>query len=528
MVRLATTEGLILLTTCRLLRDEVRIGTAETRHVDGLVGIDGDLMLSSLLDGVEVVVHHALAVVMLTTGDDVAYVAALDSGVAVVSHKLVRLLHMALVVRDRAGGLVVHDELHALALSVVTELSDVEVGVRSDEVKDTVLAVAEPVFPTDIPALDEDSIEAVLSGEVDVLLDVLRIGSVLAIRLHLRVVGLTDLHIGQVVGVRPRALTRDHLPPDTYILDRLDPVGRLIGTRLVEVVRQLRGEDIACITADDSRTPRGVEGRFDVPTVALCVRRQLHTEGHRLVIQIEVDSWEVNECCFVEVDVDPLIALEHQRRLYARLREGGLGAVLREGLVEEPTDLRETAVLVVVLLSVVVTGDPVRLVVARHSELGELALDDVEVTILAAGELIAEAEPVIEETEADSYGVAIALLLERDEQFVVVVADRLDLAPDRLPSLIEGRLLRVRDLEALVEGLLRIGHLQTEMTGTDDLLPIGEGEAVHRCPVLTQREVQLKALVGRADRLSQGAPSRGQDQREGRSPVLCLLHAVVN
>ena len=93
--------------------------------------------------------------------------------------------------------------------------------------------------------------------------------------------------------------------------------------------------------------------------------------------------------------------------------------------------------LVVVLLGVVVTGDPVRLVVARHSELGELALDDVEVTILAAGELIAEAEPVIEEAEADSYGIAIALLLERDEQFVVVVADRLDLAPDRLPGLIE-------------------------------------------------------------------------------------------
>ena len=80
----------------------------------------------------------------------------------------------------------------------------------------------------------------------------------------------------------------------------------------------------------------------------------------------------------------------------------------------------------------------------------------------------------------------------------------------------------------LVEGLLRIGHLQTEMTGTDDLLPISEGEAIHRCPVLTQREVQLKALIGRADRLSQGTPSRGQDQREGRSPVLYLLHAVVN
>ena len=388
--------------------------------------------------------------------------------------------------------------------------------------------MTKPIFPTDVPPLDEDGIEAVLSSEVNVLLDVLGVGSVLAVRLYLGVVGLTDLYIGQVIGVGPGALARDHLPPDPYILNRLDPVGRLIGARLVEVVRQLRGEDIACITADDSRTPRGVEGCLDVPTIALRVRGKLYVEDHVLVIQIEVNRREVNQCSFVQVDVHTLICLEHQWRLYARLREGGLGAVLCEGLVEEPTDLRETAVLVVVLLGVVVTGDPVRLVVARHSELGELALDDVEVTILAAGELIAEAEPVIEETEADSYGIAVALLLERDEQFVVVVADRLDLAPDRLPGLIEGRLLRVRDLEALAEGLLRIGHLQTEMTGTDDLLPISEGEAVHRCPVLTQREVQLKTLIGRADRLSQGAPSRGQDQREGRSPMLCLLHAVVN
>ena len=77
-------------------------------------------MLSSLLDSVEVVVHHTLAVVVLTARDDVAYIATLDSGVAVVDHELVGLLHVTLVVRDRAGSLVVHDDLHALSLSVVT------------------------------------------------------------------------------------------------------------------------------------------------------------------------------------------------------------------------------------------------------------------------------------------------------------------------------------------------------------------------------------------------------------------------
>ena len=496
--------------------------------MDGLVGIDGDLVLSSFLDSVEVVVDHTLTVVVLTTWDDVAHVAALDGRVAIVDHELVRLIHMTLVVPDRARGLVVHDDLHSLALSVVTELSYIKVGIRSDEVEDAILAVTEPVFPADIPAFDQDGIEAVLSSEVDVFLDVLRIGSVLTIRAHLRVVRLTDLHIGKVIGVGPRALTRDHFPPDPYIFNRLDPVGRLIGARLIEVVGELRGKDIARITADDSRTPRRVEGGFDVSTVALCIGGQLDMEGHRLVIQIKVDRREVDECSFVEVDVYALIALEHQRGLYARLREGGLRTVLRKCPVKESTDLRETAVLVVVLFGIVVTWDPVCLVVARHSELRELALDDIEVAILTTRELIAEAEPIVEETEANSYRVAVARLLERDEQFVVVVANRLDFAPDGLPGLIEGRLLRSRDLEALVEGFLCVGHLQPEVAGTDNLLPIGKRQAIHRRPILTHREVQLESLVRRTDGLRQGAPARGQCQGQNGSPMLCLLHAVVN
>ena len=100
VIGLVASEGLILLPTCRLLCDEVGVGTAKTGHVDRLVCIDRDLVLSSLLDSVEVVVDHALAVVVLSTGDDIAYVATLDSGVAVVGHELVGLLHVTLVVSD--------------------------------------------------------------------------------------------------------------------------------------------------------------------------------------------------------------------------------------------------------------------------------------------------------------------------------------------------------------------------------------------------------------------------------------------
>ena len=115
--------------------------------------------------------------------------------------------------------------------------------------------------------------------------------------------------------------------------------------------------------------------------------------------------------------------------------------------------------LVVVLLGVVVSRDPVRLVVTRHSELRELALDHIEVAILPPGEFVAEAQPVVEETEADSDRIAIGLLLEFYEEFIIVVADLLHFAPYGCPRLIEGRLPRRRDLQILIEGLLPISHL---------------------------------------------------------------------
>jgi len=78
-----------------------------------------------------------------------------------------------LVVHDGRGGLVVHDELHALGVRILIERLDIEVGVRRLEVKDIFLRVAEPVFPTDIPALDEDATKAMLSGKVNVAADIL-------------------------------------------------------------------------------------------------------------------------------------------------------------------------------------------------------------------------------------------------------------------------------------------------------------------------------------------------------------------
>ena len=113
----------------------------------GLVGVYHDLVVGGASDAVQEVVDRGLVIVVGSAGDDGAYVAALDYGIVVVLHELVCPVEVTLVVEGRAGGLMVHDELDALALGVVTELSHIEVGVGSEEVEYELLELAEPVFP---------------------------------------------------------------------------------------------------------------------------------------------------------------------------------------------------------------------------------------------------------------------------------------------------------------------------------------------------------------------------------------------
>ena len=78
------------------------------------------------------------------------------------------------------------------------------------------------------------------------------------------------------------------------------------------------------------------------------------------------------------------------------------------------------------------------MVVARHGKLGEFLLNHEIGKTALLGELIAEAEAIVVETEADVHQVARALLLHTHEELVVVVADGRLFAPHGVPGLVEG------------------------------------------------------------------------------------------
>ena len=101
MHRLSSAKCLILSSPRAFVADEVRVGAAETGRTDSLMGIDHDMVLRSLLHGIEIVVVQPLSVVMLAKRQDITHVTALHSIVAVFLHKVVGGIHVSLVIAYR-------------------------------------------------------------------------------------------------------------------------------------------------------------------------------------------------------------------------------------------------------------------------------------------------------------------------------------------------------------------------------------------------------------------------------------------
>ena len=444
-------EGLILRAAGRFVADQIGPRTAESRRTHGFVGVDHDPVVGGLLHGIEIVVHHPLVVVVVALGDDVADVSRLDGRIAVFVHEAVGSVEMPFVVAHRTRCLVVHDHLHALFGGVALNLLDVEVGIRGHEVENIILHVAEPVLPADVPSLDQHGIHAVRRGEVDVAFHVGGRGAVTAVGPDHRQIVRVEVNALQVVGVGPAAPAGDHLPPDAHVFTGADPRRILDLAGLVQIEREPRGQDVAGVVRDDHRPPGGRGRGLHVGLVAVRVGGQVGLEDHRAVIEFEVHGREVDQCRLVEIDVESVIGFQLQGGLHAGGRKGRLREIVGDRPAHVSADLREARAGVVILLGVVVAGDPPGGMVPRHGELRALVGDDEVDQIGLYGKFVAESEPVVEEPEADGHPAVALRLAERDAEFVVVVADRGLLTPDGLPRFIERGGLRVEDFEFVAE-----------------------------------------------------------------------------
>ena len=216
-------EGLILGAACTLVAYEVGIGAAKTSGAHCLMSVDHDMMLGSLLDDMHIVVVHRLRVVVVATRDDISHISSLHCIITILVHEVEGSIEMTLIVLSARRCLVVHHQFDTLGVCILVEILDIEVGIRSDEVKDIALPHICPVFPSDVPTLNQYLVETVGCGEVDILLHVGGVCTVASVGSKFGVVGLTELYRRQTAGIFPCALTYNHLPPYTAVFCGVNP-----------------------------------------------------------------------------------------------------------------------------------------------------------------------------------------------------------------------------------------------------------------------------------------------------------------
>ncbi len=228
---------------------------------------------------------------------------------------------------------------------------------------------------------------------------------------------------------------------DSYSAAALSAICRVRhGGRLVQ-----RGGAVG----DLQGAPRGVEWQRAAHLPALRRRRELGAEAAAFGAS-QPHAGVVDQRGLVEGDVQAVVGAHGHRRV-----RGG--------------DLVDWRAVVQVLVAVpLASGDPPRGGGVGERELGQLVVDDEFLGGGLLGELVAETDAVVVDTEHHVEGaVRCDGLGQRRAQLVVVVADVAVLAPGLFPGLIEAAGRPVGEREVALELAAAAQH-EAERGGVDD------------------------------------------------------------
>ena len=301
MVYMIACAGFVFGATCSLVAYEVRPCTAQPRWANGLVCVNHHVVTCGFLNGIQIMVYHPLSVMVLATGQYVTHVSALYGVISIFVHELISGFHMTFVVANGGRCFMMHDEFYAFRMSIFVESLDVKVGIGRKKIKYIVLLMAEPVFPSRVPALYKHLSNAVFGSEIDIASHVFVCGSMMSVRLHFGVIDVVELHRRQLICIRPLALAIDHLPPYAHKLCRMNPRGIFNFAGFVEVQDKIRCQNLTCIVAYHDGTPRALAWCLHTSLVTTGIGCEPAFERQRCRVQVKVHATVINEGGLVKV-----------------------------------------------------------------------------------------------------------------------------------------------------------------------------------------------------------------------------------
>ena len=308
-------KRLIFSSFCRFITNQVGIGTAKARRPDRLMGVDHDMVPGRLGDCIQVMVNHELAVVIISPRNDVAAVSAFDGFIAIAVHQGIGGFHIPLIIPDGGSRFMVHHQADACRVGIGIDGIDIEVRIGRLEVIDEVFGIAVPVFPALVPTFHQHGVEAMFRGKVDIAFDILRMRAVAWIPLRMGIIALPYRHGAEILGIMPVSAAGNHFPPDTDVLDGMDPGDVVVGAGLVEVEHQAALEKFRRGTRDLDGPPRGRTRGLEMTFPPFRIGRQEGLQG--LSGDFQMHAGIVLQGGFMQGDIVPGLVFQQQGGLDA-------------------------------------------------------------------------------------------------------------------------------------------------------------------------------------------------------------------
>ena len=160
-------------------------------------------------------------------------------------------------------------------------------------------------------------------------------------------------------AVVPGALAHVHFPPDTYVFLGLEPLGNIAhDIWFVEVVHQVRGQEVCCFITDDGHAPRGFKRGWNGGFVAVLTT---HQAAHEAVIARfqQGHAAVIYQCRLVNAHVRAVLVHKGHRGAHTVLHNMCRSKVRMIGLAQR-IDLTSLCVVVGVLIDFPVPRNPMR------------------------------------------------------------------------------------------------------------------------------------------------------------------------
>ena len=256
--RITHAPGVEFIAPCCLTSQQIGISAVLTGGTNRFMLINHKAVGSHFFNHALVVIYHPLAVVFFTPWYNPTHISCFHSIVAVVFHKFNGFVNAAFVVGSRGRSFVVHDQFHPFGGCVGLKSFHIKIGIRSNEIKNLFFPVARPVFPTDIPAFDQHTLNAVGSSKINVSFNIFGSSTMFTVGFQGVPVGRFEFQIGRIGVVPGPVIGHVHAPPDTDKFLWFNKIRIFYFAGFIQIHDCFRSQYISCFIADNDCAPRRV------------------------------------------------------------------------------------------------------------------------------------------------------------------------------------------------------------------------------------------------------------------------------